>query len=93
MLEDMFTLRLLKEKVTEKEIGAVEIIKGPFKGLIYSYDKIEYIENQLNFEIIEYTPVEFEKTAVNVSEYNRLVGDILVHMLRTELEREQQKPE
>ena len=97
-MDRMFnTLYRIVENPFEKDAG-VEIIDGEYKGLVYQYGKLQFVEGepQINFErTIRRLPenVEPSEDAINEllnnSNLQELMGDILQEILKEQLSKEQ----
>lgn len=91
------TLYRIVENPFEKDAG-VEIIDGEYKGLVYQYGKLQFVEGepQINFErTIRRLPenVEPSEDAINEllnnSNLQQLMGDILQEILQEQLSKEE----
>jgi hypothetical protein len=97
-MDRMFnTLYRIVENPFEKDAG-VEIIDGEYKGLVYQYGKLQFVEGepQINFErTIRRLPenVEPSEDAINEllnnSNLQQLMGDILQEILQEQLSKEE----
>jgi hypothetical protein len=85
------------ENPFEKDAG-IEIISGEFKGLVYQYGKVQFVEGepQINFDrTIRRLPEGVEETEeainglLNNDELQELMGDILQEILKEQLSKEQ----
>lgn len=85
------------ENPFEKDAG-IEIISGEFKGLVYQYGKVQFVEGepQINFDrTIRRLPKGVEETEeainglLNNDELQELMGDILQEILKEQLSKEQ----
>lgn len=85
------------ENPFEKDAG-IEIISGEFKGLVYQYGKVQFIEGepQINFDrTIRRLPEGVEETEeainglLNNDELQNLMGDILQEILKEQLSKEE----
>jgi len=85
------------ENPFEKDAG-IEIISGEFKGLVYQYGKVQFVEGepQINFDrTIRRLPEGVEETEeainglLNNDELQNLMGDILQEILKEQLSKEQ----
>jgi len=85
------------ENPFEKDAG-IEIISGEFKGLVYQYGKVQFIEGepQINFDrTIRRLPEGIEESEeainglLNNDELQELMGDILQEILKEQLSKEQ----
>jgi hypothetical protein len=85
------------ENPFEKDAG-IEIISGEFKGLVYQYGKVQFVEGepQINFDrTIRRLPEGIEETEeainglLNNDELQELMGDILQEILKEQLSKEQ----
>ena len=80
-----------------EENAAIEITEGEFKGLVYQYGKVQFIDGkpEINFQrTLRRLPDDAEKTEeeveklLNNSELNTIMGDILVELLQNQIEKE-----
>lgn len=74
--------------------AAIEIIDGEFKGLVYQYGKVQMEDGRphLNFErTIRRLPDSEEEldNLLNNNDLNTLIGDILVELLESQVNKEQ----
>jgi len=74
--------------------AAIEIIDGEFKGLVYQYGKVQMEDGRphLNFErTIRRLPESGEEldNLLNNNDLNTLIGDILVELLESQVNKEQ----
>jgi hypothetical protein len=85
------------ENPFEKDAG-IEIISGEYKGLVYQYGKLQFVEGepQINFErTIRRLPESTEPSEdainelLNNSNLQELMGDILQEILKEQLSKEQ----
>ena len=85
------------ENPFEKDAG-IEIISGEFKGLVYQYGKVQFVEGepQINFDrTIRRLPEGVEETEeainglLNNDELQELMGDILQEILKEQLSKEE----
>ena len=75
----------------ESQVQSIQLLKGKFKGLIYSYGNVKLIENKelgnaiLKFDyFIEVCPeyAEYDADIINNDpEFKQLAGDILAEIL------------
>ena len=81
----------------EKDAG-IEIISGEYRGLVYQYGKLQFVEGepQINFErTIRRLPEGSEQTEeaitelLNNSNLQQLMGDILQEILQEQLSKEE----
>lgn len=84
------------ENPFEKDAG-IEIISGEYKGLVYQYGKLQFVEGepQINFErTLRRLPEGIEPTEdainelLNNDELQKLMGDILQEILQEQLSKE-----
>jgi len=80
-----------------EEDAAIEITEGEFKGLVYQYGKVQFIDGkpEINFQrTLRRLPDNTEKTEeevenlLNNGELNTIMGDILVELLQNQIEKE-----
>ena len=85
------------ENPFEKDAG-IEIISGEFKGLVYQYGKVQFVEGepQINFDrTIRRLPEGVEETEeainglLNNNKLQELMGDILQEILQEQLSKEE----
>ena len=85
------------ENPFEKDAG-IEIISGEFKGLVYQYGKVQFVEGepQINFDrTVRRLPegVEEKEEAINEllnnNKLQELMGDILQEILQEQLSKEE----
>ena len=85
------------ENQFEKDAG-IEIISGEFKGLVYQYGKVQFVEGEpkINFDrTIRRLPEGVEETEeainglLNNSNLQELMGDILQEILQEQLSKEE----
>lgn len=97
-MDRMFnTLYRIVENPFEKDAG-IEIISGEYKGLVYQYGKLQFVEGepQINFErTIRRLPENIEPSEdainelLNNSNLQQLMGNILQEILKEQLSKEQ----
>ena len=73
-------------------MAGVELLEEPYKGLVYVYGKVEFVEGKkhLNFQRDIVRPTE-DKTIDELNkdeELNNVMGDILVELMQEQIERE-----
>lgn len=85
------------ENPFEKDAG-IEIISGEFKGLVYQYGKVQFVEGepQINFDrTVRRLPEGVEETEeainelLNNNKLQELMGDILQEILQEQLSKEE----
>lgn len=74
-------------------MAGVELLEEPYKGLVYVYGKVEFVDgkNHLNFQRDIVRPTE-DKTIDELNkdeELNNVMGDILVELIAQQVEKEE----
>ena len=91
------TLYRIVENPFEKDAG-IEILDGEYKGLVYQYGKLQFVEGepQINFErTIRRLPESVEPSEdafnelLNNSDLQDMMGEILQEILQEQLTKEQ----
>lgn len=89
------TLYRVVENPHEKDAG-IEILEGEFKGLVYQYGKVQFVEgkNHLNFQrTIRRLPDsggELEDLNTN-EDLEQIMGDILVELIDEQRKKENEQ--
>ena len=88
------TVYRVVENPFEKDAG-IEIISGEYKGLVYQYGDVQFVEGepQLNFQrTIRRLPEDVEETEENIQELlnnkelDQLMGEILLELIDEQIE-------
>lgn len=93
-MSEIETKYRIVESVYQDNAG-VEIMEGDFKTLVYQYGKVSFVDGkpQLNFErTIHRLPkgVTMDE-AIEDEELSILMGDILVHLLEKQMNKDKEK--
>ena len=80
------------ENPYETEAG-IEIMEGEYKGIIYQYGKVEFVEGkpELNFQrtIRKWDDEKWELKELEENEdLNNIMGDILVELIQTQIKKD-----
>ena len=83
-----------------EETAAIRIDIEPYKGLVYQYGKVDFVEGkpEINFERTirklpdHETEEELDRYMTDASLIN-LMGDILIELLETQINKEKQQNE
>lgn len=80
------------ENPYETEAG-IEIMEGEYKGIIYQYGKVEFVEGkpELNFQrtIRKWDDNKWELKELEENEdLNNIMGDILVELIQTQIKKD-----
>lgn len=78
-----------------QEVAGVEIMEGEFETLVYQYGKVNFVEGRphLNFErTIQRLPKDVTMDeALEDEDLSILMGDILVHLLEKQMNKDKEK--
>ena len=84
----LFDEGLYTEVVHQNGERAVKILKGPYKGIVYQYGKIEFIPRKesdiptINFDrAVRVCPEELLNTISEDEDFNQIMGNILIELL------------
>ena len=90
------TVYRVVENPFEKDAG-IEIISGEYKGLVYQYGDVQFVEGepQLNFQrTIRRLPEDVAETEENIQELlnnkelDQLMGEILLELIDEQIEKD-----
>ena len=71
------------------EFAAIKLTKGPFKGIVYHYGKVQFNEHDtkdqadvnFHYNIIENPTKHTESALEKNQKFIRTLGDVLIHIL------------
>lgn len=69
----------------ERRVNSIKFLSGPYRGLVFSYGKVEFIEDEFSEELVVKFTYDVHEHVITDDYIVTYLGDFLVMMIREQL--------